>query len=172
MPTSLKPFISNRLMISPMMPLCTPSGLMARKVRSFSSAMILKGKQTNKKKKLDEDKKNLNAICRRSEPESHSRHLVAFGTGGVGAGSRGPRPHCLDDVAQVSVELTVWPLEVDTDFGCKPRPQDVYPYNISLKQTPQMFNHRKRLISQYFPGVSPLCTIFIYLFILVKIHYE
>lgn len=41
MPTSLKPFVSNLLMMSPMIPLCTPSGLMARKVRSFISAMTL-----------------------------------------------------------------------------------------------------------------------------------
>lgn len=42
MPTSLNPFCSNRLMISPTSPLCTPSGLMAMKVRSWLPAIGLK----------------------------------------------------------------------------------------------------------------------------------
>jgi len=41
MATSLKPFCSKRRMISPTSPRCTPSGLMAMKVRSEMEAMVL-----------------------------------------------------------------------------------------------------------------------------------
>lgn len=42
MATSLKPFCSKRLTISPIRPRCTPSGLMAMKVRSVLAAMTLR----------------------------------------------------------------------------------------------------------------------------------
>lgn len=44
MATSLNPFCSNRLMISPTSPRWTPSGLMAMNVRSAMEAIVLKGK--------------------------------------------------------------------------------------------------------------------------------
>lgn len=44
MATNLKPFCSKRLMISPVSPLCTPSGLMAMNVRSSFPDIELKMK--------------------------------------------------------------------------------------------------------------------------------
>lgn len=45
MATSLNPFCSNRLMISPTSPRWTPSGLMAMNVRSEIEAIVLSGKE-------------------------------------------------------------------------------------------------------------------------------
>lgn len=65
MPTSLKPFVSNLLMMSPMMPLCTPSGLTAMKVRSSWEDIILKRSKDvkNKKRKLEKQRPD---SCRES----------------------------------------------------------------------------------------------------------
>jgi hypothetical protein len=45
--TSLNPFASNRLIILPTNPLCTPSGLTMIKVRSLASAIALENKEKN-----------------------------------------------------------------------------------------------------------------------------
>ncbi len=50
MATNLKPFCSKRLMISPISPLCTPSGLMAMNVRSSSFSDIELKMKTNTSK--------------------------------------------------------------------------------------------------------------------------
>lgn len=104
MPTSLKPFISNLLMISPMMPLCTPSGLMAMNVRS----MILKAGKG--KKKGDEGKittYNLQEEQAREVTHASWRHLAQSAVGPAAEGpdpiaERMHRPHTIE----VSADLT------------------------------------------------------------------
>lgn len=45
--TSLNPFASNLLIILPTNPLCTPSGLTIRKVRSFAAAIAFENNDKN-----------------------------------------------------------------------------------------------------------------------------
>jgi hypothetical protein len=45
--TSLNPFASNRLIILPTTPLCTPSGLTIIKVRSLASAIAFENNEKN-----------------------------------------------------------------------------------------------------------------------------
>ena len=47
--TSLNPFVSNLLIILPTNPLCTPSGLTIRKVRSLAAAIAFENNDKNDK---------------------------------------------------------------------------------------------------------------------------
>lgn len=142
MPTSLKPFISNLLMISPMMPLCTPSGLMAMNVRSFRSAMTLKH-STEQKQGIKSKSKR--ARCGRTSLKSHSRRLLAFGTVRGGAGCRGPRPHCTEAHRQrVSMDVMSEQSNRTPDTDWQPHPQTKPPY----PQTVSMLHTQSKLRSE------------------------